>query len=94
MSYIDADGEINEGEDFSGILNKLKEYLLAYYKPVRNPADADLHYSTSEIHQQLLKIFPNELILTGDLVSTWLHNGGFIFYDFGEMKLEWLMKKA
>lgn len=93
MSYINKDGDIHEGEDFSDILDKLKMYLLAYYVPVHDPKNAEFHLSTREIHQQLLKLYPNELILTADLVAKWLNNGGFTFYDFGEKKFEWLMKK-
>ncbi len=78
--------------DFSGILNKIKNHLLEYYEPVQNPKDAEFHYTTNEIWQQLLKIFPNEIILRPDMVANWLHLGGFTFYDFGEMRLEWLVK--
>lgn len=80
--------------DFSGLFNKLKLYLEEYYLPVQDPKDAEFHYTTQEIHQQLLQLFPNELILTKDIVAIMLHNAGFTFYDYGEMKLEWMMKKA
>lgn len=80
-------------EALRGLLNKLRNYLLMYYEPVNDPREAEFHYSTSELHRQLLTIYPNEAILTGDLVASWLHSGGFTFYDFGEMKFEWLMKK-
>jgi len=80
--------------DFSGILNKLKNYLLEYYVPVQDPKDSEFHYTTEEIWQQLLKIFPNELILRPEMVAQWLHFGGFTFYDFGELRLEWLMKAS
>ena len=92
MSYIDKHGDIQDGEDFTGILKKIKSYLINYYVPVSDPKEAEFHYTTSDIHQQLLKLFPHEF-LTPDLVANWLHNGGFIFYDYGELKLEWLMKK-
>lgn len=80
-------------EDFSGILNKLKNYLLEYYVPVRNPAEAEFSFTTQELTQQLLTLFPREDILTPDLVANWLHLGGFTWYDYGEMRLEWMMKK-
>ena len=85
--------EEDNTEDFSGILNKLKLYLLDYYEPVRDPKDAEFHYSTAEIWRQLLKLFPNELILTQDLVAQWMHIGGFTWYDYGEIRLEWMMKR-
>ena len=79
--------------DFSGIINKIKNYLLEYYEPVQDAKDADFHYSTNELWEQLLKIFPNELILRPEMVAQWLHIGGFTFYDFGEMRLEWILKR-
>lgn len=79
-------------QDFSGILNKMKNYLLEYYEPVQHPGKAEFHYTTTEIWQQLIKVFPNESILTPDMVAQWMHLGGFNFFDFGEMRLEWLMK--
>ena len=91
-NFDDEGGEQNQGED--PMLISLKRYLLQYYKPVHDPKDADLHFSTMEIHQQLLKLYPNEAILTPDLVANWLHEAGFTFYDYGMMKLEWMMKKA
>jgi hypothetical protein len=92
MSEENFDDE--DREEFYGLLNKIKNYLLDYYTPVQDPKDAEFHLSTSELHQQLLKIFPNELILTADLVASWMHAGGFTFYDFGEMKFEWLVKRS
>lgn len=80
-------------EDFSGIMNKLKLYLLEYYEPVQDPREAEFHYSTDEVWKQLLKILPNELILRPEMIAQWLHFGGFTFYDFGEMRFEWLMKR-
>jgi hypothetical protein len=99
----ESENELDEKEEakrkeqrdaLEGLLNKLKQYLYAYYVPVHDPIEAQFHYTTNEIWQQLLKIFPNELLFTADMVATWLHAGGFTFYDFGEMKFEWLLKKA
>jgi hypothetical protein len=79
-------------EDFSGILNKLKNYLLEYYEPVQDARDADVHYTTDELWAQLYKIIPTQH-LTTELVAQWMHLGGFTFADFGEMRFEWIMKK-
>jgi hypothetical protein len=85
--------EESKENDFSGIINKLKNYLLEYYEPVQNAKDADFTYSTDEIYAQLQRIVPNELMYTRADVALWLHNAGFTFADFGEMRFEWLMKK-
>lgn len=82
--------EVNIGE---GLLNKIKQFLFQYYLPIHDAKEADFHFTTSEVYLQLLKLYPSE-DLTQDLVAQWLHEGGFTFYDFGEMKLEWLFKKT
>ena len=76
-----------------GLLNKIKLHLLDYYTPVFHPKDAEFHYTTYEVYEQLVKLFPTPM-LTTDLVAQWLHLGGFSFVDFGEMRFEWLFKKA
>ncbi len=76
-----------------GLINKLKQVLYNYYAPESDPTKADLHLSTNEIWQQMLKIYPNELFLTRELISIWLHTGGYTFYDFGDLKFEWLLRK-
>lgn len=81
-------------DDYSGLFNKLELYLKEYYVPVQDPKDAELHFTTEEIQGQLLKLLPNPEILTGDVVANMLHHAGFTFYDYGEMRLEWMMKKA
>lgn len=96
MEFIE--GEIKDKQDddksVEGLLNKLKQYLYQYYEPVQTVADADFHYSTREIWHQMLRIYPNEMILTQELICVWLHDGGFTFADFGEMKFEWLLKRT
>ncbi|HVW99477.1 MAG TPA: hypothetical protein VHA52_03415 [Candidatus Babeliaceae bacterium] len=79
--------------DHYNMLNKLKNYLFEYYEPVSVPSSETIHFTTFQIWHQLLKIYPNELILTQDVVASWLHAGGFTFFDFGFMKLEWIMKR-
>ena len=75
------------------MLNKIRAFLFDYYQPVADPKEAEFHLSTKNILEQLHKLFPNEVLLTGDIVAAWLTTGGFTFYDFGEMKFEWLLKK-
>ena len=76
-----------------GLIAKLKNYLYTYYAPATNVQEAEMHFSTDEIHKQLLRIYPNEMELTADLVAVWLHEGGFSFYDFGQLRFEWLLKR-
>lgn len=97
---INNDGDLDDGEglfeippDVERVLLGLKDHLRTTYEPVTDPAQAELHYSTIEIHRQLLKHYPNELFLTRTLVATWLDELGFHFYDYGEISLEWMMKK-
>lgn len=79
-------------DDYSGILNKLRMHLLEYYEPVQHPKNADFHLSTSELYSQLYALIPCDG-LTGDLIAQWMHIGGFSFWDYGEMKFEWMMKR-
>jgi hypothetical protein len=82
-----------EKEDYSGLINKLKNILTQQYEPVNDPKEADVHYSTQEIFDQLQKLLPSTHY-TPDMVSNWLHNAGFNFFDYGNMKFEWMMKKV
>ncbi len=76
-----------------GLLNKLKLYLKQYYEPVYEPQLATLQFTTTEIYEQLQKLFPIGDYSIED-VAVWLHEAGFTFFDFGEMCFEWVMKKA
>lgn len=94
MTTVNEDGDLEEEKwaDFSGILNKLKNYLFEYYEPVKDPKDAEMHFSTNELCQQLYKLIPCDG-LSPDLVANWMHLGGFTFADYGEMRFEWMMKR-
>lgn len=94
MITAGENGELAEEkwDDFSGVLNKLKNHLYEYYEPVIDARDAEIHLTTTELFTQLYKLIPCQG-LTPDLVANWMHLGGFNFYDFGEMRLEWIMKK-
>lgn len=96
MNYDEDELPEEEDEarkDFSGLIAKIKNYLLEYYEPVQSAKDADFHYSTEEIYRQLQRIVCNELLYSASDVALWLHNGGFTFEDFGELRFEWLMKR-
>lgn len=80
-------------EDYSGLINKLQNYLKAYYMPVHDPKEAEFHYTTQEIFDQLQKILPSQDYVP-EQVANWLHLAGFTFFDYGNMKFEWMMKKV
>lgn len=94
MTTIDEEGELKEErwDDFSGILLKLKNYLFENYEPVTDAREAEMHFTTGELYSQLYNLIPCAG-LTPELVANWMHLGGFTFYDFGDMRLEWIMKK-
>lgn len=70
----------------------LKEHIRVNYLPCKSPQEADFHCTTSEVYEKLLAIFPNTDMFTLSDVATWLNEGGFVFCDFGNMRLEWLFK--
>lgn len=72
---------------------KIKEFLLQYYQPVKDPAHAELHFSSQSIYEQLQLLYPSANYSVTD-VAAWMNAGGFYFFDFGEMRFEWLMKRA
>lgn len=78
--------------ELQDILDNLKNFLYQYYKPVHDPTKADIHLSTDEIYWQLFQVVNSEA-LTREMVAQWLNAGGFTFYDYGEMRLEWMLKK-
>jgi len=89
----DEDYKQDDDLDYSGLVNKIKNYLTQHYDPVSDPRQAEFHYTTQEIFQKIYSLFPSDAY-TADMIALWLHNAGFTFYDYGEMKLEWMMKKA
>jgi hypothetical protein len=95
----DEDDEIPSAEeprkDFSGIIEKVKNYLKEYYVPAYDPGGQGvLHYTTGEIYAQLQRLVPGADLYTTTDVALWLHDAGFTFYDYGEMKFEWMLKKV
>ena len=82
----------NASEDYSGLINKLKNFLTQEYEPVGDPKEAQLHYTTQEIYLQLQKVLPSSHY-TPEMVSNWLHLAGFTFFDYGDLKFEWMLKR-
>jgi hypothetical protein len=85
---------ISKEKDLTGLLNKVKNYLLDTYEPCQDPAEAFIHHTTDEIYRNLQRLLPNEHLYTSADVAKWLHDAGFTFYDYGDMRFEWMMKKA
>lgn len=71
---------------------KVRTYLLQYYTTASTPKEASFHFTTAEIWEQLQQLFPSVHYSATD-VATWMNTGGFRFYDFGQMKFEWLINK-
>lgn len=87
---VNKEGEINEKDD--ALLEVIKQHILNKYKPVEDYGDADLHLTTSELFEQLQNFYPGEY--TKATIASWLNEGGFKFYDGGNLKLEWMLKKV
>lgn len=75
------------------LLDQVKQFLGQYYHPAFSLDDADMHLSTQEIYHQIQKLYPS-FEYSQETIAQWMQELGFIFLDFGEMKLEWLIKKA
>lgn len=95
LTFMSEDIQIppkQEQKEKHPILDKIKEFLGQYYFPAYSLEEADLHLSTQEIYSQLQKLYPS-YDYSPETVAQWMHELRFIFQDFGDMKLEWLMKK-
>ena len=86
-------GQTPPKADFTGLLNKIKNFLLLHYEPVFHPSEAEFHYTTLEVWDKVQKVFPSS-DYSSDEVALWLHEAGFTFYDYGELRFEWMMKRA
>lgn len=73
------------------LINVIKQILTDKYEPVKEPRLADEHLSTQEVYYNLQRLFPSKAYSPGD-VAVWMHDAGFVFYDFGVMRYEWLLK--
>lgn len=58
------------------------------------PTEADCHFTTEEIHANLLRVLPDACLISLVQVAAWLSELNFTFYDYGNMRLEWMMKKV
>ena len=85
--------ELYDKLDKINLIESIKEFLLKYYQPVADPLKANLHFTTEEIYHQIQELYPSDQFTAAD-VAIWMKAGGFTFWDFGEMKFEWLLKKT
>lgn len=73
------------------IITLVKQILLDKYEPVKDPRKANAHLTTQEVFYNLQRLFPLKEYSPGD-VALWMHEAGFTYYDYGEMRFEWLLK--
>lgn len=79
----------NKSLDF---LNSIRNYFQENYESVKDPILAEFHFTTMEVYDKIQRLFPDKSIFTPADVALWLHTAGFTFYDFGQIRLEWLLK--
>jgi hypothetical protein len=88
---IGPDGDI-EMPDMEGVKMRLRRFLRENYEPVANARDADLHFTTREIYNLLQRVVPGPSYSIEE-VTTWLDEEGYHLHVFGDMRLEWLMRR-
>lgn len=79
-------------DDDKLMIQQIKQFLIEYYAPAKTLKEADLHLTTTEIFERIYRLFPSPELKEKDIAS-WLNSAGFTFFDFGEMRFEWLLKK-
>ena len=79
---------------FTFTTNTIKDYLLTHYFPTIDIVDAEFHLTTNEVYEKLLTVFPFPNLFSLDTIAEWLHERGFTFADFGDMRFEWLFKRT
>lgn len=72
------------------LFEKVKAFLKQNYEPVQSMKDADTHLTTEEVVTAINRLSPGSA--ESDSVARWLHECGFTFADFGNMRFEWLFK--
>lgn len=88
---IGPDGDL-ELPDMEGVKTRLRRFLRDNYEPVDSAREADLHFSTREIYELLQRVVPGPSYSIEE-VTTWLDEAGFQLHDFGDMRLEWIMRR-
>ena len=83
--------EVKEVKEDSQIVLKLKKFILDNYIPCYSAREADFSCTTTEVYNKLLDIFPHHDFTITQVVE-WLDEGGYIFCDFGNMRIEWIFK--
>jgi hypothetical protein len=86
---LDGNGEL---VDQSGLITKVKNMIRQEFQATHDPLNCDFHYTTKEVFEKLQGLLPSEEY-DQTMVSVWLHEAGFTFYDFGELQYEWLFKR-
>lgn len=71
-------------------LAEVKNYFLQNYLPAKNISEMTLHLSLQELSEKLSKM--NGEYVDEETVSAWLHEGEYIFLDFGKMNFEYIFK--
>lgn len=89
----DIEGLICDYNDFTEVFIEIEDYLKSNYLPVRDPKEAEMHFTTREIWEKLLVLFPHSAF-TQEIVIKIFIRLGYKFYDYGEMRFEWMMKKV
>lgn len=74
------------------LFEKIKAFLKQNYEPVQLAKDADTHLTTDEVVTAINRLCPCEA--DSSSVASWLHECGFTFADFGNMRFEWLFKSV
>lgn len=92
---VNQEGQIEDkpapSED-DALLEMIRQHIIKTYKPVEDYGDADVHLTTHEIYEQLQSFYPG--LYTQAIIAGWLQEAGFKFYDGGNLKLEWMLKKV
>lgn len=73
------------------VIEHLKSFLVKTYEPVTDPTKADHHLSTHALYGKFQRIYPGTGYTPAD-IATMLTEFGFVFCDYGDMLLEWMLK--
>jgi hypothetical protein len=93
MEEVNTTTPEKKADDSPINIEKIKNYLLQYYLPSNNINETDFHLSTNEIYESLFSVFPFPDLFRMSDIALWLHEGGYKFADFGEMRFKWLFKR-
>jgi hypothetical protein len=92
---VNEEGEIEDRADQpqdDALLEMIRQHIVKTYTPVESYGEADVRLTTHEIYEQLQNFYPG--LYTQAIIAGWLQEAGFKFYDGGNLKLEWMLKKV